>query len=178
MRNVRVAGTQNRATRLLSVCPRLQKESGCIVATTSWRVCLLLLGMLYRRVVVDPKKRRVTIESRYLWFIKRRRSIPFSKVTAVTYGYEDLNPNSVLAYSAYNSCDLFTVGLQLNGYTQLHLFNFLGDGTFTNSGPLPDWVYWPDRVFDVSGSQERESRVFVDVLSKLIGVTVVPPRRY
>ena len=55
------------------------------------------------------------------------------------------------------------------------LFNFIGEGTFANNG-LSDWLYWEQFTFDIGGSQERESRVFVDVLSKMIGASVVPPR--
>ena len=47
-----------------------------------------------------------------------------------------------------------------------------------DNGPLPDWLYWNEYTFDLSGSQDKESRMFVDLLSKMIGVTVVPPRGY
>jgi hypothetical protein len=60
--------------------------------------------------------------------------------------------------------------------TLLHLFNFIGDGTFSNNGPFPNWLYWDEFAFDLSGSQEKESRVFVDLLSKMVGVKIVPPR--
>jgi len=53
---------------------------------------------------------------------------------------------------------------------------FIGEGTFGNEGPFPDWCYWDEFALDISGSQEDESRVFADVLSKIIGVQVVPPR--
>ena len=68
--------------------------------------------------------------------------------------------------------------MRLKDDSELRLFNFIGDGTFTNDGPWPDWMHWDEYVFDISGSQENESRVFVDVLSTLIDVTVIPPRNY
>ena len=79
---------------------------------------------------------------------------------------------------AHDSFDWFTVGLRLKGDSEFRLFNFIGDGTFGNTGPFPDWLYWDEFAFDFSGSQDKESRVFVDLLSKMIGVKVVPPRLY
>ena len=158
--------------RLLAICPRVKKESGRIVARTAWRVRVLLFGMLYREVVIDPTCKTIEIVSRYLWFIRRRRTIPFSRVHAVTYGCDDLSPD--ISYS-HDSFDWFNVGLRFHDRSEVHLFNFIGDGTFTNNGPLPDWFYWNEYAFDLSGSQEKESRLFVDLVSKMIGVSVMPP---
>jgi hypothetical protein len=161
--------------RLFSICPRVRKHSSRIVATTAWRVRLLFLGTIYRKVVIDPTNKTVSIFSRYLWLIRRRSAVPFSKVKAVTYGYEDMSLDSLVSY-AHDSYDWFTVGLRFKDDSEIRLFNFIGDGTFSNNGPFPDWVYWDEYAFDISGSQDKESRVFVDVLSKIIGVKVIPPR--
>ncbi len=161
--------------RLLALCPRIRKSDGCIVATTAWRMSAVSVGTIYRKVVIDPQSSHLVVASRYLWFISRSREIPFSRIQAVTYGYEDTSID--FSYS-HDSFDWFTVGLRLTDETELHLFNFIGDGTFSNSGPLPDWLYWDEFAFDLSGSQEKESRVFVDLLSKMVGVKVVPPRPY
>ncbi|HWY88736.1 MAG TPA: hypothetical protein VNX28_18640, partial [Gemmataceae bacterium] len=59
---------------------------------------------------------------------------------------------------------VFSVGLRLYGGGERHLFYFFGDGTFTNTGPWPDWIYWEDFAFDMSGTQERESKAFVEVV--------------
>jgi len=37
-------------------------------------------------------------------------------------------------------------------------------------------MYWEDFAFDLSGTQERESKAFVELVCKMIGVTVVPGR--
>jgi hypothetical protein len=66
------------------------------------------------------------------------------------------------------------VGLRLHNLDELHLFFFYGDGTFSNDGPLPDWFYWKDYLFDLSGAQEKESRLFVDLPSKMMKVPVEP----
>jgi hypothetical protein len=56
----------------------------------------------------------------------------------------------------------------------VHLFSFFGDGTFTKDSPLPDWCYWDDFLFDVSGTQEQESRAFAEVLSKMVKAPIEP----
>jgi hypothetical protein len=159
--------------RILSVCPRVRKRKGKLVATTAWRLRVLTLGWLYRKVVVDPKRKELIISCRYFWLFHRRRRLRFGGVEAVTYGYQDWAAGASWRW-AHDSVDLFSVGLRLYGGQDLHLFYFYGDGTFTNDGPLPDWLYWDDYLFDISGTQEKESRAFVELLAKMIGVSVVP----
>jgi hypothetical protein len=155
----------------LSVCPRISKHGRRLVASTAWRLRLLTLGMLSRQVVVDPKQKMVVLRSRWLWLFARRRRIPFRFIQAVTYGYQDLAAGWPWTW-AHDSADVFRVGLRLHGLEEVHLFFFYGDGTFTNEGPLPDWFYWEDLLFDLCGTQEKESLAFVEVLSKLIGAPV------
>jgi hypothetical protein len=163
------------ASPLLSTCPRLCKEGSRLVARTPWRLLISTLGLVYRQVTVDPKKEAVSVYGRYLWLLPRRRRIHFRAIEAVTYGYQDWASDAWWSY-AHDSVDLFSVGLRLHGGDEVHLFYFYGDGTFTNDGPWPDWLYWEDYLFDMSGTQERESKAFVDLLSKMIGVPVVPAR--
>jgi hypothetical protein len=160
---------------LFSVCPRVSKARGRLVARTAWQVRLATLGCLYREVVVDLKRDEVTVRRRYLWAFSRRRRVRFGAIAAVTYGYQDWGTSSSWSW-AYDSNDLYVAGLRLRDGEDLRLFYFFGDGTFTNDGLLPDWVYWEEYLLDVSGTQDRESRVFVDLLAKMIGVPVVPAR--
>jgi hypothetical protein len=158
--------------RLFSICPRVSKSRGKLVATTAWRLRILTLGWLFRKVVVDPKRRELTLSRRYFWFFRRRRRIRFEWVEAVMYGYQDWAVGASLSW-AHDSVDLFSVGLRLHGGDELRLFYFYGDGAFSNHGPLPDWLYWDDYLFDLSGTQEKESRAFVELLCTMIGVSVV-----
>lgn len=136
-------------------------------------VRVLTLGLLLRRVVVDRESQTIHIERRTCWLFHSARRLPFGRVAAVTYGYEDVHPFAGIA-STHDAVDRYIVGLRVAGEEELRLFYFLGDGVFTNDGPLPDWWYWDEYVTDFSGTQERESRLFVQLLSKLIGVTIVP----
>jgi hypothetical protein len=160
---------------LLSLCPRVQKRGKSLVASTPWRLRVLTLGTILRQVTVDPKQQVVWLRRRYLWLFTPRRRIPFRSIEAITYGYQDVAASSVLSW-AHDSADLYRVGLRLHGGDEVHLFFFYGDGQFTNDGPFPDWFYWEDYLFDLCGTQDRESRVFVELLSKLIGAPVDAPR--
>jgi hypothetical protein len=160
---------------LLSICPRVSKVKGSLVASTAWRLLIPTLGSVYRQVTVDPKREEVTVFGRYLWVMPRWRRIRFRAIEAVTYGYQDWATDAWWTW-AHDSVDLFSVGLRLHGGDEVHLFYFYGDGTFTNDGPWPDWLYWDDYLFDMSGTQERESKAFVELLSKMIGASVVPAR--
>jgi hypothetical protein len=133
---------------------------------------ILTLGLLHKRVTVDPKEQVVRIRRRYLWFIRRTSRIPFPLIAAITYGYSGSGNNWG---TAQKSSEIYTVGLRLHSGRERRLFSFVGDGEFQNNGPLPDWWYWPEYVFQFVGTQERESRMFVEALSKMIGAEITPP---
>lgn len=161
--------------QLLAGCPRISERDGGLIAATAWRWRVLFLGTMLREVVVDPGSKMVLIHCRYLWFFPFRRRIPFAKIAAVTYGYEDLSTGAGWS-PAHNTFDAFAVGLQLVDDAEIPLFSFYGEGTFVNESGLPDWMYWGQSIFGVVGRQEHESRAFVDSLAKMIGVKVTRPR--
>jgi len=159
------------AIRLLSLCPRLTKRKDRLVASTPWRLRVLTLGLFLRWVIIDPKQGVIILRRRYFWFFGRGWRIPFDAVAAVTYAYQDWGDSGGWSW-AHDTFDIFRVGLRLQSGKERHLFTFLGDGTFRNDGPLPDWFYWAEYAFDTSGTQEKESRAYVERLSKLIGAPV------
>lgn len=161
----------------LSICPRVFKQGDTLVVRTSLVAMLLTLGLWTRRVIVTPGEKSIVIRDRYLWLIPRERRYPFQAIRAVTYGYENHAMGSDLTYTN-DSWDQFTVGFRMTDDDEVHLFSFFGEGTFTNEGPFPDWCYWSQYAFDMSGTQESKSRVLVNLLAKLIRVTVIPPRNY
>jgi len=162
------------ASRLgFSICPRINADADHLTASTSSLSRVLSLGLSIRHVVVDRLVQTVTIAQRRAWFFQRRRIVPFSHIAAVTYGYEDISPLSAFS-STHDGVDRFVVGLRVIGSDEVRLFDFVGDGVFTHDGPLPDWWYWDEYLVDFTGTQERESRLYVQLLSKLIGVTIVP----
>jgi hypothetical protein len=153
----------------LSVSPRIYKRHGKLVARTSVLACLLCLGLIFRRVTVEPKKAKVFLTRRHFWFFARTQHVPFRFIQAIIYRYGDMSGTHDLA-SAGKTFDVFTVGLRLSDLTEVHLFRFLGSGAFVNESCWPDWLYWENYVTDLSGAQEEESRAYVELLRRMIGV--------
>src|ERR1700738_5034632 len=92
---------------VLSVGPRIAKKDGKLVARTSLWVGLFSLGVSWRRAIVDPKHKKVTIRRRLLWFWKRERAIPFRWIESIRYGYNDLSGNSSWPMAAGQAVDVF-----------------------------------------------------------------------
>lgn len=160
---------------LFSLGPRIRRCGRMLVATTGWRFRVLTLGTILRRIVVDVPAKTVRIQERYGWLYRRARNIRFHDIQSVLYGYDDWSFHP-LAWT-YDSYDSFAVGLRLYDDREIGLFHFIGDGAFTNDSEIfPDWCYWSEFAFDLVGTQQQESRVFVELLSRMIGVTVEPPR--
>lgn len=160
-------------TPLIAVCPRIRAEEDRLTATTSWLFSILTLGLSLRRVVVDRHLQTVIVQQRTAWLFFREQEIPFAQIAAVTYGYEDEHPFA-LTPGTHDGVDRYLAGLRVFGQDEVRLFSFVGEGTVTNNGPLPDWWYWEEYVVDFTGSQARESRLFVQLLSQMIGVTLEP----
>ena len=157
---------------LFSVTPRIRGDAGGITATTGWVAQVLMLGAAFRRVRVDRVNETVTIDDRTWWFRRRERVVLFQEVAAVSYGYEDISWSMNLW--ARDSTDRFVVGLKLKWGEEVRLFNFVGDGTFMNNGPLPDWMYWKEYAFDATGTQEQESRMFARALGNILRAPLGP----
>jgi len=158
----------------LSICPRIEADDDTLAASTHWLIPLVSLGLVFRRVQVDLAAQSVTLTVRRFWFRSQRRSFAFRHITAVTYGYEDAYPGASFLPS-HDSLDIFVVGLRLANQEEVALLRFFGDDTFGNDGPLPDCWYWGEFEADFTGTQERESRLFAQLLSKMLGVPIDPP---
>src|ERR1051325_6449965 len=159
-------------TRLLGITPRIVGDEHGIMTTTARVAQLLMLLSRFRRVRVDRVQRTVTIEDRGGWFRRRTRVILFDQVAAIGYGYEESSLTTM--FSVRDPVDRFVVGLKLKSGEEVGLFWFVGDGTFTNEGPWPDWVYWKEIVCDVTGTQEQESRMFARALGNILGAPLGP----
>ena len=155
----------------LSIGPKITRKNGKLVARTSLAGFLASLTCLHRTVVIDPARRMISVRRRLFWFFTSRKRIPFDRVEAIVYTYDDWNSDAGLGYS-HDSKDSFTVKLKLWNEHLVHLFNFYGEGAFVNNSPFPDWCFWDEYLLDLSGTQESESRTFVDLLQKMLDVPV------
>jgi hypothetical protein len=163
-----------RRSRLLAIAPKVRCDGEQLIASTSLRGLLLSFTLLHRTVIVDPAKQVIEIHARILWFFRWSRTIPFDRIEKIIYRYEDMNPSTSFGDSG-DSKDWFSVGLRLKGYDEVHLFHFLGEGSFQH-GSLdwwPEWLYWGDRYLDMGGTQEQDSRSYVTQLKRILGVDLI-----
>jgi hypothetical protein len=170
-----VAQNMNFAFSFLSFGPRIHKDDATLTASTAWRMLVLTLGLWFRRVVVDDENKTVSIFNRILWLFTHQKVVHFGNIQAITYGYDDWSPFA-LTPGVREAMDVFVVGLRLADDSEIRLFTFFGEGGLVNEGPFPDWWYWPDFALNPTGTQQSESRVFVDLLCHIIGVKVIPPQ--
>ncbi len=158
-------------TSLLTIAPRIQHRGAGLVAETSLAGYFAGLTLLRKRVEVDPKAGVFRLSRRTLWFFESNREIRFDEVRRITYKYSDLK--LFQSRHVHDPLDCYTVGLELMNGEELRLFRFIGDGAAYNAGYLPDWCHFRDLTFDASGTQERESRIFVQALEEITGIALV-----
>ncbi|MEM0925185.1 MAG: hypothetical protein AAGJ83_04035 [Planctomycetota bacterium] len=152
----------------------MSKRGATIIATTARRVRLLSLGGIYRQVAIDPVEQIITIHRRYAWFFRKHCAIGFAEIEAVTYGYED---QAIQGSFVHESYDCFTVGLRLRDDSEVVLHRFSGEGTLVNETIFPDWLMQPFG-FELVGTQERDSRSYVELVSRLVDVPTIPHRGF
>lgn len=157
---------------LFSITPTIRKRNGKLIAESSTRQNILWLGAYRKRVIVDPAKRIIRTSTRTWWAARSDDKFPFDLITAITYGH--WQSSSTWGWSQ-DGGEAFHVGLKLDSGQEVPLFGFYGDRQFTNDGPLPNWMYWEEYLFDTIGTQESEGKRFVTLLSKMVNVGVQPP---
>jgi len=160
-------------SRLINVRPRVSKQGNRLVAASDWKSQLWGLGFGGRRLVVDPAQKALRMITRRFWFYRSSRRLEFDWIQEVQYGYADMSAG----WGAYQENDLFTVGLLLKNGERITLFRFFGEGDFVNNSIWPDWMFWEQSMLAnyTRGDQERESLLFADLLSRMIGVQIGNP---
>lgn len=160
----------------LSAGPRVRVTTTSVVASTGYYAMLFSLASVLRNVRVDRRTQTIAIEDRFGWAFECNREIQFSEVRAVTYGYDDA---SLLhrTFSVGGAFDVYSVGLRLYDDEQVHLFRFMGPGTWTHEGLLSDFEeVEPQSDALVTGSQDGDSLVWAELVSKMVGVPIRPPK--
>ncbi|WP_435020852.1 hypothetical protein TA3x_002056 [Tundrisphaera sp. TA3] len=166
--------TGSRRSRWLSTGPFVAGGEDFVLARSSRMARVLMLGSSSRFVLADRREKAILIRSRTFWCVRRSRRIPFGQVRQVLYDLTDLNPHTALGLCG-DSVESFTVGLRLVDDEVVRLFRFVGDGTYRQGWDLPRWLAWAtflERLLDVSGTQEEDSKDFLGRLARLLQVEI------
>ncbi len=155
----------------LAIKPKISISDGRLRARSCVLVQLLWLFSYCKRVIVNPHARKVSIETRYLFFLKKNLEISFDRIRAVGYGYRQTATSWMWTGETTDSFDTFKVMLVLvNPFERVHLFNFTGEGAnFTGWRGV---LLHGDSMVDYSGDQEDASASYVDMLKEIIGVPI------
>lgn len=162
-------------TSYLSCGSRIRKNGEQLLISTSRIFQWLTWGTWSIVVRINLRDRMIEIRRRYGWVMRHRRTVLFDEVTAVTYGYDDWSLAADLGES-HHSTDVFTIGLRLRTEEEISIASFFGAGEFANESLLPDWCCWEDHLFDLAGTQESESLLLAELLSKMLGVKIERPQ--
>ena len=131
----------------------------------------LLSLFSYRKLMcADRADRTLTIWTRFLWFIRRKKIIPFDLIKRIDYAYTSLPTKWSLFFGTTDEMDWFKVSLELHGDKQVSLFSFFGEGSVETG--LGGVIFGGDQVFDFAGDQEGVSGDFVDLLKAYTGKTL------
>lgn len=162
-----------RGSILLSIGPRVLSGPDWLLATSSLPAAVLTLFSHRRYLTIDGRSRTIVIRRRLLWFVRRERSVAFTDVKNILYELDDLNVWTMIGMTG-DTFDCYKVGLRLQDASELHLFSFLGAGTFQrgwDSAPwMPDWFFAVESTFDMSGAQSIQSSQFIEKLQELLNV--------
>ena len=155
----------------LAISPRVWREGPALHARTRTFYRLLTAFGYDRHLIVDPTSRRVTLTIRRYWAFGSRETLCFDDVTALEYRYASLPTAfgvTLRGLQWTDSVNWYVVSLALRTSREpIVLFRFAGEGA--------EWTGWSggllgDELLDVQGTQEIESREFVDRLRRLLNV--------
>jgi hypothetical protein len=91
---------------LLRVAPRIDVRSDQIRGCTAWAAQLLVLFAYARYVIIDRRRRRVTVTIRFLWLWKVERIIPFDRVDRIVYRAQGVPSFSPMRYLLLQTTDV------------------------------------------------------------------------
>ena len=158
----------------LTFCPGVKRQDDCLVASTSWLTLLLTLGVIYRWMQIDVRRRKISVYRRSFWVFVRSWEVSFDEIESITYGYIEMGRETTLQDGSIWDC--YQVGLRLFLDPRfIHLFSFLGPGGYSrDSNLLDDFELFDTSHADLVGSQGGRSLEFAEMLSMVTGRRITP----
>jgi hypothetical protein len=164
---------------LLHIAPKLEVKPDRISGCTPWVAQLLVLFFYSRAVLVDRKRQRVVVKTRWLWIWNVERTIPFDRVARIVYRAQGLPSLSLARYLSLRNTDMcdsaiFYIAIAIKdaaddkrARTELMLFS-----VWEQQPRDPDWI---DRLAGIRTNTQigdETSGAIVDILHEYLGVPV------
>jgi hypothetical protein len=158
---------------LSAINPRVWWEGPTLCARTALILQLLCLFFWSKEIRVNPRAKTVSIQRRYLWFLRHRRAIHFNDISHLDYQYSSLMTGWNWMGQETDALESYTVALVLESREEVTLMRFRGEGSrHTGLGG----VLLGDSLIDVEGDQQARSLNFVDALRDVTGKGLSKPR--
>jgi hypothetical protein len=164
---------------LLHIAPKLEVKPDHISGGTPWVAQLLVLFFYSRAVLVDRKRQRVVVKTRWFWIWNVERTVPFDRVARIVYRAQGLPSLSLARYLSLRNTDMcdsavFYIAIAIKdaaddkrARTELMLFS-----VWEQQPRDPDWI---DRLAGIRTNTQigdENSGAIVDILHEYLGVPV------
>jgi hypothetical protein len=162
--------------RFLTLRPRVRRDGDAVVVSTGFLPGLCSLFLSTNKAEFRPSQELVLLSYRRGYFFHTSRHLPFADVWYVDLSFGSMGTDWGLdggGYGRHDQVESFKVHLVTRDERRHFVCAFRGEGA-ANTG----WsgvLLGGDDVWDLSGTQESESRTFARNLAKLLGVSVGKP---
>ena len=132
-------------------------------------VLVFSLGAYYKRVEIDPDRRRISVKRSYCWIFQSAREYAFDDVVRVAYDCDSIPTSFSILGESTDELDMFRVSVELKSRELVRLWTFYGEGAVATG-----WkgVLLGDAITDVSGDQGDASLGYAMVLCAMLGKTL------
>jgi len=160
-------------SRLLSMAPKV------IVTDSEVSIRDNLLGRILRcffssrNVLVASPAKQVTIKERRWWLFTTTYVLDFSEIDYLDYDAAEYTTSigfNFRSFQSQDSLERFTVALVTKDEGYYELCNYVGEGSVENG-----WygvIMGGDNMLDLAGTQQQDSRNFVNLLCDRIGIQI------
>jgi hypothetical protein len=155
-----------------TVKPNIIIINDTLTANSSWMSNLLTLFLSSKSVVVDRKKKVISIYRKRWWHVSSEQNIPYNRIDKIDYSFR-LKGESAVFFSRSNITEIFSVSVILkHPIEKVELLTFTGSAAIENR--------WNRKIIEESplisslGNQESSSRYYVRCLENFTGKTTGP----
>lgn len=145
------------------ISPKFWVDGKVLHARTSLLVQVLWLFSYCRRVEVNKRRQRITVTTRWLWFIKTAKEISFARIDYIETKFSSMATSWSMFAGATDQFEKFSIILHLQRprgrYT---LIDFRGEGSVSTG-----WkgvLIGGDSLIDVRGDQEESFQSYYELL--------------
>lgn len=162
--------------RVLTLRPSIRVEDGVLVIKTGMLVGLFTLFLRSISTEIRPVERRIVQRRRLGYFFTTQTVLEFDDIRYLDYGFGSFGTEwgwSFEGWGRQDQVETFYIDIVSRDDERLRVCAFRGEGAvMTGWGGV---LLSEDSLLDVSGTQEGESRQFVNYLAKVLDVPVGQP---